>query len=52
MSEKIDNEFNVLIFTYDANAYPNIYADSINLVAWYKFDDDTNIDWIVVVVII
>ena len=40
--EKIDNEFNVLTFTYDANAYPNIYADTTNLVAWYKFDDDTN----------
>ena len=34
--------YKTLTFTYDATRYPEIDADATNLVAWYKFDNDTN----------
>ena len=35
-------EYKVLTFPYNETRYPKIDADSTNLIAHYKFDDDTN----------
>ena len=36
-------DYKVLTFTYDDTRYPKIDADDSNLVAWYKFDDSSEV---------